>query len=127
VATGDIQMQNTHAAAEQFARWRLAPVLERVLVPSYPRQTEADCSAWVGQVLSALGISTGAHNHALCPVGSCSSSPFRSRAASSMSRFSASREAVYFSIRSHSNEWLAKRVGRWMCGRCNDCLSLCRR
>lgn len=64
VTAGDIQIQNTHAAAEKFARWSLAPVLESVLVPDRPRRTEVDCSAGVEHVLSALGISTGADNHA---------------------------------------------------------------
>ena len=61
VAAGDIQIQDTHAAAEQFARWCLAHAMERVLLPDQHRQTEADRSAWVEQVLRALGPSTSAH------------------------------------------------------------------
>jgi TetR/AcrR family transcriptional regulator, mexJK operon transcriptional repressor len=64
VAPGDIQIQNTRSAAEQFARWCLAYAMEGVLLPDQPRQTEADYAAWVEQVLRALSISTGAHEHA---------------------------------------------------------------
>ncbi|QRM33853.1 TetR/AcrR family transcriptional regulator [Microvirga sp. VF16] len=64
VAPGDIQIQNTRSAAEQFARWCLAYAMEGVLMPDQPRQTEADYAAWVEQVLRASSISTGAHEHA---------------------------------------------------------------
>jgi AcrR family transcriptional regulator len=64
VATGNVQIQDTHTASEQFARWCLAHVMERVLVPDPPRETEADYAAWVEQVLRALSISTGAHENA---------------------------------------------------------------
>lgn len=63
VAAGAIQIQDTHAAAEQFARGCLAHVMERVLLPDQPRQMEADRSAWIELVLRALGTSTSAHNH----------------------------------------------------------------
>jgi AcrR family transcriptional regulator len=60
VAAGDIQIQDTHSAAMQFARWCLAHAMEPIFVPAKLRQTELDCSAWVEQVLHALGASTGA-------------------------------------------------------------------
>jgi TetR/AcrR family transcriptional regulator, mexJK operon transcriptional repressor len=60
VAAGDIQIQDTHSAAMQFARWCLAHAIKRVLVLDQPRQSEVDCRAWVEQVLLALGASTGA-------------------------------------------------------------------
>jgi TetR/AcrR family transcriptional repressor of mexJK operon len=59
VAAGDIQIQDTHCAAMQFARWCLAHAMERVLVLDQPLQSEVDCSAWVEKVLLALGASTG--------------------------------------------------------------------
>ena len=66
VAAGDIQIQDTHSAAMQFARWCLAHAMGPILMPDKPRQTEPDCSAWVEQVLRAFGTSTstGAHQHA---------------------------------------------------------------
>ncbi|PVE22628.1 hypothetical protein DC522_20125 [Microvirga sp. KLBC 81] len=63
-AASGIQIQDSYAAAEQFTRWCLAHAVERVLLPDQPRDTGADCSAWVEQALCASGISTGAHNHA---------------------------------------------------------------
>jgi hypothetical protein len=63
VAAGSIQIQDTHSTAEQFARWCLAHAMERVLMPNPPCQMEADCSAWIEQVLRALSISTGTHKH----------------------------------------------------------------
>jgi TetR/AcrR family transcriptional regulator, mexJK operon transcriptional repressor len=64
LAAGKIQIQDTHSAAEQFVRWCLAHAMERVLVPNQPRQTEADWSAWVEQVLPDLSTSTSAYKHA---------------------------------------------------------------
>jgi AcrR family transcriptional regulator len=64
VAAGDIQIQDTYTAAEQFARGCLAHAMERVLVPDQPRQMEAYRSAWVEQVLGALGKPTGAQSDA---------------------------------------------------------------
>jgi AcrR family transcriptional regulator len=58
-----VHIQVTHAAAERFTRWCFSHAMERILLPDQPRQTEADCSAWVEQVLRALGISTSAHDH----------------------------------------------------------------
>ena len=60
VAAGGIQIQDTHCAAMQFARWCLAHAMERVLVLDQPLQSEVDCSAWIEKVLLALGASTGA-------------------------------------------------------------------
>jgi AcrR family transcriptional regulator len=60
MAAGDIQIQDTHSAAMQFARWCLVHAMGPILVPDQPRQTEPDCSAWVEQVLCTLGTSTGA-------------------------------------------------------------------
>ncbi|UVF22702.1 TetR/AcrR family transcriptional regulator (plasmid) [Microvirga terrae] len=59
VADGDIQIQDTHAAAMQFARWCLAHAIGRILVPNQPQEPQADCSAWVEQVLRAFGTLTG--------------------------------------------------------------------
>jgi TetR/AcrR family transcriptional regulator, mexJK operon transcriptional repressor len=59
VAAGDIQIQDTHFAAMQFARWCLAHAMGRILVPDQPQEPEADCSAWVEQVLRAFGTPTG--------------------------------------------------------------------
>jgi TetR/AcrR family transcriptional regulator, mexJK operon transcriptional repressor len=64
VAAGNIQIQDTRSVAKRFVRWCLAHAMERVLVPDQPRQTEADCSAWVEQVLPDLSTSTGAYKHA---------------------------------------------------------------
>jgi AcrR family transcriptional regulator len=58
VAAGDIQIQDTHFAAMQFARWCLAHAMGRILVPDQPQEPEADCSAWVEQVLRAFGTPT---------------------------------------------------------------------
>ncbi|EIM26505.1 TetR/AcrR family transcriptional regulator [Microvirga lotononidis] len=63
-AAGGIQIQDSLATAEQFTRWCLAHAAERVLMPDRPRNTGADCSAWVRQALRASGISAGAHHHA---------------------------------------------------------------
>jgi AcrR family transcriptional regulator len=59
VAAGDIQIQDTHLAAMQFARWCLAHAMGRILVPDRPQELEAECSVWVDHVLRALGASTG--------------------------------------------------------------------
>jgi TetR/AcrR family transcriptional regulator, mexJK operon transcriptional repressor len=63
-AADGLPIQDSFAAAEQFTRRCLAPALERVLLPDRFRNTEADCSAWVAQALSACGVSTQAHPHA---------------------------------------------------------------
>ena len=60
---GEIQSQDNRAIADQLRRWWLAHAMERVLAPDR-RQTEADYAAWVEQVLRALSISAGAHEHA---------------------------------------------------------------
>jgi AcrR family transcriptional regulator len=59
VAAGGIQIQDTHSAAMQFARWCLARAMRPILVPDQPRQPEVDRSAWVEQVLRAFGTPTG--------------------------------------------------------------------
>ena len=64
VTAGDTQIQDTQSAAEHYVRGCLAYPMESVLVPGQPRKTEADCSAWVEQVLCALATSARAHEHA---------------------------------------------------------------
>jgi AcrR family transcriptional regulator len=64
VTAGDTQIQDTQSAAEHYVRGCLAYAMESVLVPGQPRKTEADCSAWVEQVLCALATSARAHEHA---------------------------------------------------------------
>jgi len=60
VAAGDIRVQDTHSAAMQFAKWCLAHAMGPLLVPDHARQTEADRSFWVEQVLRAVDAPTGA-------------------------------------------------------------------
>jgi AcrR family transcriptional regulator len=59
VAAGDIQIQDIHFAAMQFARWCFTHAMGPILVPYQPRQPEVDRSAWVEQVLRAFGTPTG--------------------------------------------------------------------
>ena len=58
MAAGDVRVGDTRAAAEQFARRCLSHVMERVLVPDRPRQTEAERAVLVVGVLRDLGLTT---------------------------------------------------------------------
>jgi TetR/AcrR family transcriptional repressor of mexJK operon len=65
-ADENFQIQDKHAAADRFTKGCLAHVMERVLLPAQRDQLgqmEAECSAWVEQVLRALGTSTRTHYH----------------------------------------------------------------
>lgn len=50
-ASGTIRIDDSRAAAEEFARQCLAHVIERLLVPGQALLTEADCTAVVGDIL----------------------------------------------------------------------------
>jgi len=58
-AAGTLRIANSRTLAEQFAKRCLAQAMERVLVPDQPRQTEAEGSIRVGEVLRGLGLSSG--------------------------------------------------------------------
>jgi hypothetical protein len=58
MAAGDVRVGDTRGAAEQFARRCLSHVMERVLVPDRPRQTEAERAALAVGVLRDLGLAT---------------------------------------------------------------------
>jgi len=53
---GTLQIGNSRAAAEEFARRCLAHVMERVLVPHQPCLTEAECMAAVEDILRNCDI-----------------------------------------------------------------------
>ncbi|WP_445503060.1 TetR/AcrR family transcriptional regulator [Microvirga sp. G4-2] len=53
---GTLQIGNSRAAAEEFARRCLAHVMERVLVPHQPCLTEAECTAMVEDILRNCDI-----------------------------------------------------------------------
>lgn len=50
-AAGNLRIDSSRAAAEEFARQCLAHVMERVLVPHQPCLTEAECMAVVEDIL----------------------------------------------------------------------------
>ena len=56
-ASNGIQIINSYAAAEEFARRCLTHVIERVLVPHQPFMTEAECTAVIKDILRNCGIS----------------------------------------------------------------------
>jgi AcrR family transcriptional regulator len=58
MAAGYVRVREPRAVAEQFARRCLSHVMERVLVPDRPRQTEAERAVQVEEVLSDLGLAT---------------------------------------------------------------------
>lgn len=55
-ASNDIQIVNSRAAAEEFARRCLTHVIERVLVPHQPFMTEAECTVVIKDILRNCGI-----------------------------------------------------------------------
>ena len=55
-ASNGIQIINSYAAAEEFARRCLTHVIERVLVPHQPFMTEAECTAVIKDILRNCGI-----------------------------------------------------------------------
>lgn len=55
-ASGTIRIDNSRAAAEEFARQCLAHVIERLLVPGQAFLTEADCAALVGDILRNCSV-----------------------------------------------------------------------
>jgi TetR/AcrR family transcriptional repressor of mexJK operon len=56
-ASGDVRIDRSRAAAEEFARQCMGQVMERVLVPLRPRPTQAECTARVEEILRNSGIS----------------------------------------------------------------------
>ena len=55
-ASNGIQIINSYAAAEEFARRCLTHVIERVLVPHQPFMTEAECTVVIKDILRNCGI-----------------------------------------------------------------------
>lgn len=55
-ASGSIRIDNSRAAAEEFARQCLAHVIERLLVPGQAFLTEAECAALVGDILRNCSV-----------------------------------------------------------------------
>lgn len=55
-ASGTVRIDNSRAAAEEFARQCLAHVIERLLVPGQAFLTEADCTAAVGDILRNCSV-----------------------------------------------------------------------
>ncbi|AMJ59398.1 TetR/AcrR family transcriptional regulator [Bosea sp. PAMC 26642] len=55
-AFGEIRIDNSRAAAEEFARQCLTHVIERLLVPGQALLTEPECTAVVGDILRNCGV-----------------------------------------------------------------------